>query len=93
MAESDNSSRGVPPTNDGLAAARVAFPQTQEDFEQDPRVSYSRLDSKYILEDDDGSEWEWDESAARWMPSVRSPPRSPAESLSCGILLPTFLPG
>lgn len=48
----------------------VAFPKTPEDFETDPRVSYSKLDNKYILENDDGTEWEFDESLQKWIPSV-----------------------
>lgn len=71
MAESEVPHRGAPPPNDALSAARVAFPQTPEDFDSDPRVSFSKLDSKWILEDDDGSEWEWNDVAKRWMPSVR----------------------
>ena len=53
-----------------MAAVRVAFPQTPEDFENDPRVSYSKLDDRWILEEDDGSEWEWDANGNRWIPSV-----------------------
>lgn len=48
-----------------------AFPQTPEQFETDPRVSFSRLDQKWILEADDGSEFEYDEKLKRWCPSVR----------------------
>jgi len=71
MAESLGPYRGIPPPNDGLSAARVVFPSAIEDFDRDPRVSFSKLDSKWILEDDDGSEWEYDESLKRWIPSVR----------------------
>jgi len=35
----------------------------------DDRVSYSKVDGKYILENDDGTEWEWD-GAMGWVPSV-----------------------
>lgn len=63
--------RDMPPPHDGLSAARVAFPSDAEDFERDPRVSFSKLDSKWILEEDDGSEWEYDGSLKRWIPSVR----------------------
>ncbi|KAK5020631.1 hypothetical protein LTR16_001199, partial [Cryomyces antarcticus] len=69
MAESDTPHRGIPPSNDGLSAARVAFPQTVEDFEKDPRVAFSKLEDKYLLEDDDGSEWEFDERLKRRIPS------------------------
>ncbi|KAL9086354.1 MAG: hypothetical protein Q9165_007140 [Trypethelium subeluteriae] len=78
MAASPGSPRGIPPPADGLSAARVAFPRTIYDFENDPRVSFSKLDNKYILEDDDGSEWEWqggvgpnaDLGEGRWLPLV-----------------------
>ena len=53
---------------------RIPFPQTQNDFASDPRVSYSKLDKKWILEDDDGSEWEFDEDLNKWVPSVRFVP-------------------
>ncbi len=52
-------------------ATRVAFPQAPEDFDNDPRVSFSQLDSKYILEDKDGSEWEYDDKRQKWIPLVR----------------------
>jgi HIV Tat-specific factor 1 len=50
--------------------SRRPFPRAQEDFDQDERVSFSTLDGKYILEDDDNSEWEWDERASKWHPAV-----------------------
>jgi HIV Tat-specific factor 1 len=53
-----------------MAAERVPFPQVMEEFDQDDRVSYSKTDSKWILENTDGSEWEWNESASKWMPSL-----------------------
>jgi len=77
--ESDIPHRGSPPPSDALSAARVAFPQTPEDFERDPRISFSKLENKWILEDDDGSEWEYNEGLKRWMPSVCYP--SPASPL------------
>lgn len=62
--------QGSPPPNDSAFATRVAFPHTPDDFEQDPRVSFSKLENKYILENDDGSEWEWNDAAQRWIPLV-----------------------
>lgn len=54
------------------APKRVPFPQASEDFGNDHRVSYSKVDNKWILEDDfDGSEWEFQESLGKWIPSVR----------------------
>jgi len=49
----------------------VAFPKTIDQFESDSRVSYSQLDNKWILEDDNNDEWEFDEAQQRWIPSVR----------------------
>lgn len=84
MAESLVPHRGTPPPNDALSAARVAFPQQLEDFERDARVSFSKLEGKWLLEDDDGSEWEYDEARARWIPSVR-----PSSSRDLATLGPT----
>ncbi|KAI9728622.1 MAG: hypothetical protein M1828_002728 [Chrysothrix sp. TS-e1954] len=53
-----------------MASERAAFPQLPEDFEADPRVSYSKLDNKWILEEEDGSEWEFEESRNKWVPSL-----------------------
>jgi hypothetical protein len=51
---------------------RTPFPHAPEDFENDDRVSYSKLDNKWILEDDtDGSEWEFSDALGKWIPSVR----------------------
>lgn len=54
----------------GYPAARPDFPQSEDEFGDDPRVSYYKVDEKWILEDDDGSEWEWNGALKRWMPSV-----------------------
>ncbi|KAJ9647719.1 hypothetical protein H2199_001493 [Coniosporium tulheliwenetii] len=56
--------------DDALSAARTAFPQTPEDFESDSRVSYSKLEQKWLLEDDNGSEWEFNEALAKWVPAT-----------------------
>lgn len=47
------------------------FPQTPEQFDDDPRVSFSRLDQKWLLETDEGTEYEFDAALKRWIPSVR----------------------
>jgi len=49
---------------------RAAFPKSLEEFEHDPRVSFSRLDGKWILEAEDGSEFEYDDALRRWIPVV-----------------------
>ena len=65
--------------------AGSTFPQTPEEFDDDPRVSYSKLDQKWILENDDGNEFEFDSALKRWIPSVRVLTCSPGQGqrLSC----------
>ena len=55
----------------GAIPSKKAFPKTQDEFNEDSRVSYSKLDGKWILEAEDGSEWEFNDKLMRWMPSVR----------------------
>ncbi|KAI9795677.1 MAG: hypothetical protein M1835_005353 [Candelina submexicana] len=58
-------------SNDNLppdSAARAAFPQTPEDFDADPRISFSKVSNKFVLEADDGSEYEYDDALKRWVP-------------------------
>ena len=50
------------------------FPQTREEFDSDPRVSFSKLDNKFILEVDDEHEYEYDDVLKRWIPVVRPYP-------------------
>lgn len=56
---------GSPP-----ATGPSSFPMTREEFDSDPRVSWSRLSGKWTLEADDGSEFEYDEGLKRWVPVV-----------------------
>ena len=51
-----------------------SFPKEVEEFDADPRISFSKLDNKYLLENDDGQEYEFDEKLKRWVPVVRPPP-------------------
>jgi HIV Tat-specific factor 1 len=46
------------------------FPQSPSAFDDDRRVSFSKLDDKYILESDEGTEYEWDSALRRWIPVV-----------------------
>ena len=57
---------------------QTGFPQSPSAFDSDPRVSFSRLDNKYILETDEGNEYEWDGDLSRWVPVVGSLSISPA---------------
>lgn len=49
---------------------QTGFPRSPSSFDADPRVSFSRLDNKFILETDEGSEFEWDSALKRWIPVV-----------------------
>ncbi|KAK0658927.1 putative splicing factor U2AF-associated protein 2 [Cercophora samala] len=44
------------------------FPTDKDQFDQDERISFSRLDNKYIAVQDDGTEYEFDEGLRRWIP-------------------------
>lgn len=54
--------------------AQSSFPQNPEEFDADPRVSFSKLDNKFILEVDDEHEYEYDDALKRWVPVVRPHP-------------------
>ena len=58
---------------------RSSFPQNPEEFDADPRVSFSKIENKFILETDDGQEFEFDDALKRWVPVVR-----PARSILTG---------
>ncbi|KAH6650869.1 hypothetical protein F5144DRAFT_608739 [Chaetomium tenue] len=47
-----------------------SFPTNLEEFDQDERISYSKLDNKYIAVQDDGTEFEFDEGLKRWIPMI-----------------------
>ncbi|EXJ59281.1 hypothetical protein A1O7_06713 [Cladophialophora yegresii CBS 114405] len=47
---------------------QTGLPQDPADFDADPRVSWSRLDNKFILETEEGNEFEWDTALKRWIP-------------------------
>lgn len=47
------------------------FPTAVEDFETDDRISWSRADNKWILEETNGNEWEFDVALKRWVQTVR----------------------
>ncbi|OTB18356.1 hypothetical protein K445DRAFT_55687 [Daldinia sp. EC12] len=48
----------------------LSFPTDPQEFEQDERISFSKLDNKYIAVQDDGSEYEWDYQLKRWIPVI-----------------------
>ena len=50
---------------------RSSFPQNADDFDADERISFSKVDNKFILEAEDGQEFEFDDVLKRWVPAVR----------------------
>ena len=46
------------------------FPSDPAEFDSDNRISFSKLDSKFLLVQDDGTEYEFDEAIKRWIPVV-----------------------
>jgi HIV Tat-specific factor 1 len=46
----------------------AAFPTDPEQFDSDERISFSKLDKKFILVQDDGTEFEFDDAIRRWIP-------------------------
>jgi hypothetical protein len=54
-----------------MADTMTPFPDNPEEFDDDPRVSYNRVAGRYMLEAEDGVEWEW--IANRWTQTARRP--------------------
>jgi HIV Tat-specific factor 1 len=52
------------------ALERASFPQDPAEFDSDPRISFLKLDNKFILETEDGQEFEFDTALKRWIPTV-----------------------
>ncbi|GAP86123.1 putative splicing factor U2AF-associated protein 2 [Rosellinia necatrix] len=48
----------------------LPFPTDPQEFDCDERISFSRLDNKFIGVLDDGSEFEWDAQLKRWIPGI-----------------------
>ncbi len=47
-----------------------SFPTNPDEFDQDERISYSKLDNKYIAVQEDGTEYEFDDGLRRWIPML-----------------------
>jgi HIV Tat-specific factor 1 len=45
------------------------FPTDEQQFAADERISFSRLDNKYIAVRDDGAEFEFDATRREWVPA------------------------
>lgn len=58
----------------GMSGAPVQgqldFPLSPSAFDADERISYSKLEQKFILETAAGEEYEWNGALKRWIPSV-----------------------
>ncbi|KAL3420892.1 nuclear mrna splicing factor-associated [Phlyctema vagabunda] len=52
------------------AAPSSNFPTNPEDFDSDDRISFSKLSNKFLLEQEDGTEYEFDDAIKRWIPVV-----------------------
>ncbi|PWY83083.1 hypothetical protein BO94DRAFT_519621 [Aspergillus sclerotioniger CBS 115572] len=61
-----------PTPNDGASNPPQlgSFPQDPAEFDSDPRISFSKLDNKFILETEDGQEYVYDTVLKRWIPTV-----------------------
>jgi HIV Tat-specific factor 1 len=53
-----------------MAAPSLSFPVNPDEFESDDRISFSKLDNKYIAVQDDGTEFEFDAQLKRWIPAI-----------------------
>jgi HIV Tat-specific factor 1 len=51
-------------------ASASNFPTNPEEFDSDDRISFSKLDNKFLLVQDDGTEFEFDDAIKRWIPVV-----------------------
>lgn len=52
------------------APDRAPFPTNPEDFDTDERISFSKASETYLLEDENGDEWEWVARQSKWVPAV-----------------------
>lgn len=50
------------------APGASVFPTNPEEFDSDDRISFSKLDNKFLLVQDDGTEFEFDDAIKRWIP-------------------------
>lgn len=58
--------------NEGPPGSFASFPKDPAEFDSDPRISFSKLDDKFILEAEDGQEYEYDTALKRWILTVRA---------------------
>ena len=48
--------------------SHLPFPTDPSEFDSDDRISFSKLDSKFLLVQEDSTEYEFDEAIKRWIP-------------------------
>ena len=65
-----------------IQPTRSTFPQEPEEFDADPRISFSKLSNKFLLEAEDGQEFEYDDVLKRWVPVVCPSSSQPPPTLS-----------
>jgi HIV Tat-specific factor 1 len=53
------------------AAGRAPFPQNPEEFDGDDRISFSKVSNRFVLETEDGQEFEYHHDLKRWIEVVR----------------------
>ncbi|EGR51229.1 uncharacterized protein TRIREDRAFT_57178 [Trichoderma reesei QM6a] len=51
----------------------VPFPTDVREFDSDERISFSKLDNKFIAVHDDGTEFEFDAELKKWVPTEEEP--------------------
>lgn len=47
-----------------------SFPTNPQEFDSDERISFQKLDNKFLLVQEDGTEYEFDDAIKRWIPTV-----------------------
>ncbi|PHH72806.1 hypothetical protein CDD82_5793 [Ophiocordyceps australis] len=62
----------------------IDFPTKLDDFDADERISYSKLDDKYIGVRDDGVEFEFDLELKRWLPITTDDAEDTGDALDVG---------
>ncbi|UKZ79563.1 hypothetical protein TrVFT333_007321 [Trichoderma virens FT-333] len=51
----------------------LPFPTDVQEFDSDERISFSKLDNKFIAVHDDGTEFEFDADQKKWVPAEEEP--------------------
>lgn len=62
----------------------ITFPTDIQEFDADDRISFSRLDNKFIAVHDDGTEFEFDTELRRWVPAEEEPLDHEVQNLGQG---------